>query len=305
MGAPQPATRPNWTVIGLIAAAVIAVMMLLTSRHEAPDLNIDQGAFQLPTPPRDAAYSARNTMISIIWLTVVGFIGFGLAIRDSLKNGNVLPLFVTMSAPMIVFPEVYVDLTGAVFFPVSPDDHAFTILGRRMGWFIVAGWFGFGSLFMYTSYKIFEQRLSTKAVWLAFLAAGVGAVVFEEILQNMGGMYLYYGNQPLIVLWKLPWWWIPCNAGGVFLAAAIAYRLRNELRGWRGVAMFAITPASMGGVYGAIALPSWIVVNGQYNWWITQLGGLATIALGIGCVALIIKLVLGRDPFDLSGQDAG
>ena len=115
-------------------------------------------------------------------------------------------------------------------------------------------------------------------------------------------MYLYYGNQPLIVLWKLPWWWTPCNAGGIFLAASIAYRLRHELTGWRGLAMFAITPASMGAVYGFIALPAWIVVNSDYGWWVTQLAGLATIALGLGLVALILRVVLDRDPFDISGR---
>lgn len=202
---------------------------------------------------------------------------------------------------MIIFPEVMVDVMGAVWYPLSENDHAFTILGRQMGWFIVAGWFGFGSLFTYVSYKVFEMRLSTKAIWLAFGAACIGATVFEEILQNLGGMYLYYGNQPLIVLSKLPWWWTPCNAGGVFLAAALAYRLRDSLRGWRGLAMLAITPASMGGVYGFIALPSFIAVNGDYNWWVTQILGLTTIALGLMLVAGIIRIVLNRDPFDLSG----
>lgn len=297
--------HPNWARVGAIAAVVVAVMLLLTARHDPPDLNIDQGAFGIPTPPLDAEYDGRNTAISIAWLGAIGVLGFSLAIRDYRKNRVALPLFMTLSAPMIIFPEVFVDLMGAVFYPLSESDHAFTILGRQMGWFIVAGWFGFGSLFTYEIYKMFERQSSTRTIWLMFLAACLGATVFEEILQNMGGMYLYYGNQPLIVLWKLPWWWTPCNAGGVFLAAALAHRLQHELRGWRGLAMLVITPASVGGVYGFIALPSWIVVNGDYNWWVTQLGGLATIALGIICVAGIIKVVVGRDPFDLSGRDAG
>jgi hypothetical protein len=300
-GSSRNPTHPNWRKVALVAVALVAVMLALSSRHDAPDLNIDQGAFRVPTPPVNAPYSGGHTLISIVWLGLVALTGFGLAIRDYRRTRNSMALFVTLSAPMIIFPEVFVDLMGDVWYPLSQNDHAFTILGRQMGWFIVAGWFGFGSLFMYVIYKVFDRRLSTKAIWLAFAAAGAGSVVFEEILQNMGGMYLYYGNQPLIVISKLPWWWIPCNAGGVFLAAAIAYRLRHELRGWRGLAMLVITPASMGGVYGFIALPSWIVVNGNYNWWLTQLGGLATIALGLMCIALIIRLVLNRDPFDMSG----
>ena len=294
--------HPNWAVVAAIAVVVVAIMLALTARHDTPDLNIDQGAFRMPTPPVDSEYSGGNTLISIIWLGVVALIGFGLAIRDFVRTRVPLAMFVTLSAPMIIFPEVFVDVMGAVWYPLSQSDEVFTILGRQMGTFIIAGWFGFGSLFMYTIYKVFERGLSTRGIWLAFLAAGIGSIVFEEILQNMGGMYLYYGNQPLIVLWKLPWWWMPCNAGGVFLAAAIAHRLRDSLRGWRGLSMLVITPASMGGVYGFIALPSWIVVNGKYNWWVTQLGGVATLVLGVVLVALIIRLVLDRDPWDLSGD---
>jgi hypothetical protein len=298
------AGHPDWRKVAAIATAVVVVMLLLTARHDRPEVTFD-GPLNLPTPPLDAAYSGRNTVISIIWLGAVALLGFGLAIRDYRRARVALPLFVTLSAPMIIFPEVFVDVMGAVWYPVGAHDHAFTILGRHMGWFIVAGWFGFGSLFMYTSFKVFQLRLSTRAIWLAFFGACLGATVFEEILQNMGGMYVYYGNQPLIVLWKLPWWWTPCNATGVFLAAAIAYRLRDQLRGWRGLAMFAITPAAMGAAYGFIALPSWIVLNGDYSWWITQIGGLASIALGLVAVALIIRLVLDRDPFDLSGPLRG
>ena len=166
--------RPNWARIGLITAGIVAVMLLLTARHDAPELNIDQGAFRIPTPPVDAAYSGRNTLISICWLGIVALTGFGLAIRDYRRTGEAIVLFVTLSAPMIIFPEVFVDVMGAVWYPLSESDHAFTILGRQMGWFIVAGWFGFGSLFMYTSYKVFDLRLSTRMIWLAFFGACVG-----------------------------------------------------------------------------------------------------------------------------------
>jgi hypothetical protein len=300
---PDGSVHPDWRKVALVAGVVVAAMLVLTARHDAPNVEFDttQG-FRLPVPPVDADYSGRNTVISIVWLGSIALAGFGLAIRDYRRTGKTMALFVTLSAPMIIFPEVFVDVMGAVWYPLSESDHAFTILGRRMGWFIVAGWFGYGSLFSYLTYKVLEWRVSTKHLWLAFLGACLGATVFEEILQNLGGMYLYYGNQPLIVLWKLPWWWTPCNAGGVFLAGSIAYRLRNDLTGWRAMAMFAITPASMGAVYGFIALPSWIVVNADYNWWVTQLGGLTTIALGLGLVTLIMKIVLQRDPFDMSGQ---
>ncbi len=312
--APTDRGHPDWRKVGLAAAVLVTFMLVMTGVKDPVTteyLDIDDTGFGMPKPPLFASdpafddYSRTNTTIAIVWLSCVGLVAFGLAIRDFMKTRTVLALFVTASAPMIVFPEVFFDVMGAVFYPVSEGDNAFTIFGRQMGWFIVAGWFGFGSLFMYTTYKVVEARMSTKAIWLSFVAACIGATVFEEILQNMGGMYFYYGNQPLIVLWKLPWWWTPLNAGGVFLAASLAYRFRHELRGWRGLLMFVITPASMAGSYAFAAMPAWMVVNGDYNWWLTQMAGLATIVIGIGAVALVIRLVLDRDPWNWSGNDAG
>jgi hypothetical protein len=266
-------------------------------------VNFDQGGFGLPTPPVDAAYNGRVTLITCIWVGAVGLIALGLALRYSLRTRVTLPVFIVLSAPVVAATEVFVDIMGAVWFPVSENDHVYTIMGRQMGWFPIIGWFGFAGLSMYVTYRVLERGLSTKAIWLAFAGAGVSATVIEEIWLAMGGMYLYYGNQPLIVLWKQPWWWTPCNAGGVFLAAALAYRLRGKLTGWRGLAMVAIAPASVGAAYGFNSLPSWIVVNGEYNWWVTQLGGLASMALGIVFIAGVIKFVVGRDPLDWSGRD--
>jgi hypothetical protein len=120
-------------------------------------------------------------------------------------------------------------------------------------------------------------------------AAAVLDVIDEEFILNFAGRYVYYGNQPLILISKLPWWWIPCNSIGVFLAASITYRLRDYLQGWRSLAVFFVTPLSVSAVYGAIALPSFIVTNGDYPWLPTQLCGLLTLAQGVMLFAGILK----------------
>jgi hypothetical protein len=170
-----------------------------------------------------------------------------------------------------------------------------------MGWFILSGWFGFGSVFCYLCFSLFDSGKATKWIWGTFFAAAVGEVILEEIIQAVGGIYVYYGNQPLIVLWKLPWWWIPCNCGGVFLAAAIAVRFKTFLQGWKAPLMFIVSPISMTVSYAAVALPSWIVVNGAYSYWWTQAAGLATIALGFVFIGIVIRVFLKRNPLDLNG----
>jgi hypothetical protein len=63
--------------------------------------------------------------------------------------------------------------------------------------------------------------------------------------------------------------------------------------------MIAVTPLSVGAVYGFIALPAWIATNSTLPWLPTQLLGLLTIALGVVAYCLILHNVLGRRPFDL------
>jgi hypothetical protein len=114
------------------------------------------------------------------------------------------------------------------------------------------------------------------------------------------GAYAYFGNQPLVLLSHLPWWFVACNMIGCFLAAALAFRYRDTLTGWRGIFMIVITPVSVLISYATIGIPSFIAVNRTYPWLYTQTLGLATIAMGVAAAAIILWLVLHRRPFAAS-----
>ncbi len=100
-----------------------------------------------------------------------------------------------------------------------------------------------------------EKRPPAKRVWAADGLTFLSYTIFEEILVGLGGVYHYYGNQPL--WWNsLPLWWTPCNAiGCALLPAAFAYRYRAHLVGWRASAMLVVVPASVAGAYALIAMP--------------------------------------------------
>lgn len=283
-----------------IAAAIFAgVALLLTGLHEERKVEFD-GEFHLPVKP-DEPYLTANNLGVVIVMTLVGLVGVALGIKHHLKHGSVLPLLVAISGAAICIPEVFFDVMGAVYFPWSdsePLGHAYTILGREMPWWIVAGWFGYG-VFLFATFELLLSRPTTRAIWGMFGVAVAGDVVFEEILLKFD-VYHYYGNQPLILLWELPWWWVAANPAGVFLAAAIGYRYRERLQGARSLAMLVITPLSVSAVYGAVALPSWIAVNDDFPWLVRESLGLATLALGFVVFTLILRLVLGRAPFDMN-----
>jgi hypothetical protein len=63
--------------------------------------------------------------------------------------------------------------------------------------------------------KLLHNNCRMKTLWIWWAIMIVGDLVIEEILLPIG-IYRYYGNQPLIILGTLPWWWLPCNSVGVF-----------------------------------------------------------------------------------------
>jgi hypothetical protein len=285
------------------AFAVLAGLdLLITHFHHRPGnvppvvLGRNTGVPVVPTNT-NFPYSHSHTIVAIILLGGLGAVGFAFAVREAIRKRDYLPLFISLGTVAVVFPEVFVDIVGMVYYPTHSGDFAFGIFGRRMGWFIVGGWFGAGA-FAGLMIKALRARPTAKQAWLLLLATGVSYSIFEEFLVTSGGMYQYYGNQPM--WWhSLPLWWTPCNViGCALLPAAFGYRYQHVLSGWRASVMLLVVPACVAGAYALIAMPSWIVVNADYPWLPTQLAGLATWALGIGLIAVVLNMFLGYRPFD-------
>jgi hypothetical protein len=278
------------TALGTSALIVLAALPWLAALsrplHLRPALD---SAFRIP----DHVYHPTATVF-LTWIQLaVGCGGLLIAGRASIKARNWVPVMLALSAAGIAIPEVFVEVMGGCGYPTSPDNNSFTILGRQMSWFIIPGWFGFAAPFMFACYTLFKKGASERTLWLIVLLAGVTSVPIEEALLHFG-VYYYYGNQPLILFAKYPFWWMPCNAGGIFLAAALAYRFDALLQGWRSLSILLLTPMSVAGIYGFIAVPSWIVVNGNYNWLVTQAAGILTLTMGCVAIALTISLVVIR-----------
>ncbi|WP_141134782.1 hypothetical protein [Haloechinothrix alba] len=288
-------------LVGYLLFSIVALMAAWLTRNFDPlPTEIHPHTRTPAIPGNDTfSYNRRNTIIAVILLGAVGLTGTVFAVRELIRRKRLLPLMVSLSALMLIFPEVAVDVIGKVYYPTDDVDNIITIFGRQMGMFLFFAFFGYG-VFNFLTFRMLERRPTTRMIWLLLLTAAAGAIVFEEVLQWAGGMYHYYADQPLRFLY-LPQWWTPANTIGVaFLPAVIAYRFRERFRGWRALLMFLVTPCSMMSVYGAIALPSWVVINGRYPWVIDQLAGLLTIAFGIVLAVFIIRILLQRDPFDLT-----
>jgi len=302
--APPKITTPWLRKATIILAVVgsVALVLLGTYLHPRPEhgssgFTIDP-VFNLPQPPISTPYSRTSNIICMVVTTVMGFTAVGFGAREARRSKTLLPLVLPLSGAAIAFPETFLDVMGCIYYPWSDQNASFHLLGRVMPPWIPI-WFAFGGL-MQINLQLLANNTRTRTLWCFWLFMMLVDLIAEEILLPMG-VYRYYGNQPLIVLGMFPWWWMPANSVGVFLATALAYRYRDLLVGWKVLAVLCLTPMSVGAVYGFIAFPSWVAINADYGWLITQLLGLLTMLFGLVAFCIILEMVLGRDPFDMQG----
>lgn len=257
----------------------------------------------LPAPPTDVPYNVSGGTAQTIGSFIVVCLILVYSLWVYRKTKDTMPLLITIGSAFISITEVIIDVIGCVYYP-TPDKVVFNILGRDMGWFIIVGWCVYGALVINMFYHLLKKQVPAKNLWIAMGIAAVLEIILEETSQVIGGIYLYYGNQPLVIIYKLPWWWIPCNVGGAFLAACIVYYFRDSFKGIKSLIVLTVPACAMCAGYALIAIPAWIVVNGEYPWLITQAAGLLTIALGIITIGLEIKLFTKQEPFALKKTSA-
>jgi hypothetical protein len=289
---------------GVASGAVLALFSLMaqTAFAAATFPTTIDAAFGMPIPPRDAPFGVAASLYASIVFVAIGLTVLAFAIYDARWTNTVLPIFVALSGAFCAIPEIFIDVAGGCFWPYSEGHVVYTFLGRPMTWYPILAWFGFGAVLSYVPYALFVRRAKVSWLLIGLVAACAFDILVEEIMLNVPGLYVYYGQQPLILLTKFPAWWMFTNIPGVFLASALAWRFKGELEGWKGILMFVLTPTAFLAVFGFAAMPASIVILGNYSWVITQAGGIVTSVLGIVASALIIRLVLRRDPLVLSGR---
>ncbi|MGQ0625697.1 MAG: hypothetical protein ACT4PP_13750 [Sporichthyaceae bacterium] len=289
-------------ILGLFFGALVVLNLVITGLSDPPSIvppvSLDPNTGVPPVPTNaDFPYDRTASVVAIVLLGGIGMIGLVWALREVVTKRDPMPLCLSLGTVAIVIPEVFVDIVGMVYYPTDDADHAFDLFGRQMGWFILAGWFGAGA-FGAMMLKVLLTRPPARQVWTLLAVTAASYTIFEELLVGAGGIYHYYGNQPM--WWfNLPLWWTPCNTlGAALLPALFAYRYQAIMRGWRAVLMILVVPTCVSAGYALIAMPGWIVVNADYAWLPTELAGLAVWALGIAVAAMAMNLLCGYQPFD-------
>jgi hypothetical protein len=244
----------------------------------------------LPIPPMHAVPDPDV----IRWITISYIVLVSGAVAYALMNirkaeGRIICLALAAGA-VASLSEPILDLLGAAWYPIVGIPVAFELMGRPIPiWIILAYTVFFGFVGSFTILS-FRRGITQRQVWLLFLVPIVLDIVQQELFLHLK-VLIYYGNQPLILLWKFPFWWAPCDSFGDMLAAAVFYHLLPYFKGVRRLLLVVIYPIVDFIGYAAVGLAGFNAVNSQLPTWLNQSCGALSWVLVIPLVHLIAKSV--------------
>ncbi len=241
-----------------------------------------------PQPPVEMAVD-KTAELGITW-TLAGIVAVALvfAVVAWHRTGRPLVVLLMVAGGAIMIFEPMVDTVGACWFP-SNSWTAFTAWGRPLPvWLCLAYFFYFG-IATSVIWRALRRGLTRRQIWLVFCAAMLGDLIFETVLLTMNP-YVYYGYQPLL-LGKFPLWWMAVNAAIPLVLAALIHRFDYYFRGWRTLLVIPLALSTSAAVNAAVGWPSWLVINTDMGWVLTQVGGLATFAVAFVVVKLVAAVV--------------
>jgi hypothetical protein len=213
------------------------------------------------------------------------------ALRDWQRSKSPILALILLGGALTNVMEPFVDITGGCWHPIIHQDRLFAIMGHPMPVWLLptyAAYFGVLPMCMVVN---FRKGITCRAMWLWFLVPVIADIILEEGLFGISGgnLYAYYGNQPLRVH-VFPIWWAPVNAIGVYVSAIALVLAAPHLRGWRLALVPLFTPLLYCGVGALAGFPSYVVINSDFPYLATQLGGVASFVLAGGLAYLGTQL---------------
>jgi len=204
-------------------------------------------------------------------------------------------------AAFCVVPEAIDNYLAGCYWSQShnPKMLMFFLMGREFDYYVGVMWWAFGAILGYLLYAVLLREVKTGTLWICLGISGVADIILEEILLNYGGIYMYFGHQPLVLITRFPWWWLFSNVSSLFLSVSLAYRYREWFNGWRSIFILALMPFCYIGGFTLSAMPTIFVIQGDFSPMVTQLGGILTCIISLIQTGAMMHLILNRDPFAL------
>ncbi|KAF4861425.1 hypothetical protein CGCSCA1_v014881 [Colletotrichum siamense] len=284
--------------LGLVTSSV--------AQNAHSKLTLDPTYRTVPPPNDDFPQDPHHVRVVLIILLAISLTFVGISLRESKRWGSTVPAALTIGSATFVLVEAINCYLANVYWTTSndPGKLMFTLLGRDFDVYVGIIWWSYGAVLSCGIFGALQRNIRTGTLWALLGFAGLLDIILEECMLMYGGIYTYYGHQPLVFN-VFPCWWAFCNVSSIFVGISITYRYRHLLGGWRSCLIPPILPLCYAGPQVLAALPTIYAIQADYSPMVTQICGIVTCALAVVQVGVTMDTVLGRDPtgIDKVGRD--
>lgn len=282
----------------LMVATFAPNMVLAQNAHSMVVL---EPLFRTPAPPNDAfTQNTSHVFISTAIMLLIALSFSVVAFFDCRRFNTTVPIAMVFGAAFCVIPEAIDNYLAGCYWSQSHDPNKllFFLMGREFDYYVGVMWWAFGAILGYLLIAVLLREVKTGTLWICLGLSGLADIILEEILLGYGGIYMYFGHQPLVLISRFPWWWLFSNVSSLFLSVSLAYRYRGWFTGWRSVFVLALMPFCYIGAFTLSAMPAIFVIQGDFSPIVTQLGGILTCIISLIQTGAMMHLILDRDPLD-------
>ncbi|KAI8266364.1 hypothetical protein K4K58_009958 [Colletotrichum sp. SAR11_239] len=152
------------------------------------------------------------------------FLKTRITLRESKRWGSTVPTALTIGSATFVFVEAINCYLANVYWTTShdPGKLMFTLLGRDFDVYVGIIWWSYGAVLSCGIFGALQRNIRTGSLWSLLGFAGLLDIILEESMLMYGGIYTYYGHQPLVFN-VFPCWWAFCNVSSIFVGISITY----------------------------------------------------------------------------------
>ncbi|KAK9378255.1 uncharacterized protein V2V93DRAFT_361389 [Kockiozyma suomiensis] len=286
---------------------LLACAPALVSAQNAKAAVVLSDNYRTVAPPNDAfAQNSSHVFVSTTVMFSIAIFFLVVASYDCRKFNSSIPRAMIFGAAPCVIPEAIDNYLAGCYWSQSHDPNKlmFFLMGREFDYYVAIMWWAFGAILGYVLYAALLREVKTGTLWVCLALSGVADIILEEILLGYGGIYTYFGHQPMVLIKNFPWWWLFSNVSSLFLSVALAYRYRQWFEGWRSAFILALMPFCYIGGFTLTAMPTIFAIQGNFSAPVSEACGVFTSVMGIIQAGTIINLILDRDPYDLSYSPA-
>lgn len=255
----------------------------------------------VPPPNDDFPQDRSHIWVIQCILLPISLTCVGLSLWESKRWGSTVPAALTIGSASFVLVEAVNCFLGNVYWSTSHDPKKlmFTLLGSDFDIYVGIIWWPYGAVLSCGIFAALNRNIRTGWLWALLAFAGFLDIVLEECMLIYGGIYIYYGHQPLVFN-TFPCWWAFCNVSSIFLDISITYRYSHLLQGWKSLLVPPILPICYAGPQVLAGLPTMYAVQADYSPLVTELCGVASCGLAVIQVGIIMDTVLARNPTNVN-----